>query len=460
MKLSLLVLAIIIVLTGCNNANEYAKTKTVSKLDSLFNQLEQDGLFNGDMLLSANGDVIFHKSFGYKDFESKTSFAQNSLFEIASITKPFTALAIAKLVSDSKIGYSDLVKTYIPELPYESITIEQLINHTSGLPDYAQVLYPNWDYNKIADNNDLMQIMIEKKPKLLSRPGKEWKYSNIGYVMLTIIIERVSGKSYPEYVQEEIFNPLGMVNTIIPDYNEALKLDSYVDDYVYNFGNDKYLDPKNFPSFDNGTFTANMYGASGICTNAIDLLKFTDIFKSQTIVSDSIFNSYLKPQNIKTPMSDDFTKGWFYSRDSILGPSYFFVGGFAGYRSLVQYFSKSQTTIVILSNIYTTPVWDIKRMVNEILANKGIKYPKKSFVRKISKSIRQNNYDIKAFEENFICDTSQYKLREYELNELLDDYKSAKKDSLNLVVLKKILECYPNDASIINRLEELTNVQQ
>jgi CubicO group peptidase (beta-lactamase class C family) len=307
------------------------------KIDSVFNRLTRDGLFSGEILVSQDADVIIHEYYGKSDFEAGLGFTKNSIFEIASVSKPFTALAIAKLVAQNKIHYSDLIVNYLPELKYRKITIEHLINHTSGLPDYNTVFYPNWNCNEIADNEDLLKILINKNPELLSEPGSVWKYSNIGYTLLAIIIERITGLQFPEFCINEIFSPLGLSQTKIPGYDESKKIEGYVKDYLYSLGDAKYIDPVIYPSFDNATFTADMYGAQGICTSASDLLKFSSFFEHQTLLPDSTVSLYLAPQKIKTPMSDDFTRGWFYNIDSLMGATYFYVGGFSGYRSAFQY---------------------------------------------------------------------------------------------------------------------------
>ncbi len=438
-------------LNGCNGRNGEVSSNIQSRLDSLFNQLEKDGLFSGEVLITKDNETLHHSYYGFRDLASGTDFMGDEVFEIASVTKPFTALAIAKLVSESRIEYSDYADQYIPELPYDSITIKQLINHTSGLPDYGHVLYPNWDFNQVADNNDLLDILITKRPELFGKPGVEWKYSNIGYTLLAIIIERVTGQTYPEYLKNEIFDPLGMNSTRIPDHDESQRLANYTNDYVYSLGLSTYVDPKIWPSFDNATFTGDMYGAQGMCANAKDLLSFSSIFDSQSLVSDSIFDLYIKPQGIATPMSDDFTLGWFNSNDSILGSTYFYVGGFAGYRALFQYYPEKGNTIVLLSNASTTPIWELKEAVSNIISNKEVKYPSKSFVRYLGQQIVDNKNDLVALERTFSCDTSQYVLRQYELAELLDDYELSNDEDLVKVALRIVLKYFPENEFIMNR---------
>lgn len=110
-------------------------------------------------------------------------------------------------------------------------------------------------------------------------------------------------------------------------------------------------------------------------------------------------------------MSDDFTPGWFYIIDNFLGSTYFYIGGFSGYRSLLQYYPANHLTIIVLSNTSTTPIWNIKQLIRDILTGQKVNYPRKSFVRYLSEEIRGNANNVKAPTGKFSCDTSKYILR-------------------------------------------------
>jgi CubicO group peptidase (beta-lactamase class C family) len=414
------------------------------KLDSTLRQLHSDGILNGEILITQGFRTIIHDYYGYSNFDSLTEFNAESIFEVASITKPITAYAIATLVSEHKINYTDTVAKLLPRFPYENITIWHLLTHTSGLPDYLQVLYPVWDYNMVADNNDLYQILINSDHELLSNPGLNWNYSNIGYTLLAMIIEKISGYTYPEYCSANIFRPFGMDHTVIPKSSETSAMKNYVNDYIFSYGKATYMDVAAFPSFDNATFTGDMYGAQGICTNAGDLLRFLVGIHFRSMLSADIQEVYLKPQGIPTPMSDDFTPGWFYEKDSLLGDSYFYVGGFSGYRSLLQYYDGVDLSVICLSNTSTTPIWELKKLIKNILAGTEAEYPKLSYVREISYHLNCLDNTGNSDWEIPIIDTSKYVFRQYEMDELISDLESAHKDDLAKAAKYYISQVFPS----------------
>ncbi len=432
---------------SCNNKiveKSSDHTRIHKSIDSIFSQLTTDEIFNGEILVAQENEIIIHKYYGNANLISNENFNDESVFEIASVSKPFTALAIAKLVSETKLNYNDSITKFLPELPYNKIKIRHLITHTSGLPDYNTVLYPTWDVKMVANNQDLLNILIEKPPKLLTNPGVEWKYSNIGYTLLAIIIERVQGQTYPDYCKNFIFKPLGMDQTIIPTYEETKVNTKYVDDYIFSFANAEYIDPNIYPSFDNATFTGDMYGAQGICSNAIDLYNFTKIFSSQSILSDSVFRLYTQPQGIKTTMSGDYTLGWFSDTDTMMGKSLFYVGGFAGHRSLLQYNYNKETTIVILNNI-STPIWTLRKILMDCLSNEDVEYPKKSYIKMLSYQLQKvlKNEITKQEITDFI--SSIYEFKDYEFEELIEELISSNQYNLGVIACEKVSEINPDD---------------
>lgn len=427
---------------GCHQVrnNDGAEHIRIAKtVDSIFEQLKTDEIFNGEILIAQNRKIIFHKFYGIADLQSNDEFTNESVFEIASLSKPFTALAIAKLVADKKLSYSNELTKFLPELPYDKVTIQHLINHTSGLPDYSKVLYPVWDAERIANNQDLFEILKKNPPKLLHPPGTKWTYSNIGYTLLAIILERVQDLSFPEYCHENIFKPLNMYNTTIPTYNETKLISNYTNDFIFSYGTAKYIDPIKYISFDNATFTGDMYGAQGICTNATELYQFSNIFHVQQIIPDSLFKKYISPQNIETTMSKDFTSGWFYDRDSLLGETLFYAGGFSAHRSFIQYSSSEETLFVILSNT-SAPIWSLREIIIDCINNKKIDYPKKSFVKTLSYQLKDFLND-KIKSENIISfDDSIYKYNDYEYDELIEELVANNLDNLAIIASEKVLE--------------------
>ena len=189
--------------------------------------------------------MIYKKSFGIANEETKQPLNENSIFEIASITKQFTAMAIMMLNEKGKLNLDDDISKFIPELAfYKGITIRHLLNHTSGLPDYMELFEKIFDKSKIATNKDIISIFAQRQPKVLFTPNSKHDYCNTGYALLASIIEKVSGETYPNFLQKAIFKPLGMKNTFV--YKRRLtpkQIDNYAYGYVYSDSLKKYALP-------------------------------------------------------------------------------------------------------------------------------------------------------------------------------------------------------------------------
>ncbi len=177
--------------------------------EKLHKTLKNSG-FNGNALVMYKGNKILEYSHGYGDFGQRDKLCPDSPFQMASVSKPFTATAVLMLCNQGKIQLDDSVFHYIPEFPYEDITIRQMLTHTSGLQNYMYLVDQYWDKEKALTNEDVLQLIIKYKLPLNFRPGRRFLYSNTGYAMLALLVERVSGQPYPDWIQENIFNPLGM----------------------------------------------------------------------------------------------------------------------------------------------------------------------------------------------------------------------------------------------------------
>lgn len=133
----------------------------------------------------------------------------DSMFELASVSKPITALGIIRLQQLGQLHWDDPLSNWIPELPYPGITIRHLLNHTSGLPDYMELFANVWDPTRYARNEDVLRMLIEHRPDPLFAPNESWMYSNTGYIVLAILIERISGQRYGDFWTSRSFNCLG-----------------------------------------------------------------------------------------------------------------------------------------------------------------------------------------------------------------------------------------------------------
>jgi len=198
------------------------ETEKVShKLDLLLQRINKRHDFHGSLLVAKNGKILYSNQVGYKDFRKKEPLNEKSAFQLASVSKQFTAAAIMILHERNQIKLTDTVNRYFPDFPYEDVTIKNLLNHTAGLPKYFWVAEHKWKQKKAPTNCEMMTLLESSKVQRFYKPGRNFDYSNTGYLVLASIVEKVSGTSFSAFVKQYIFDPLEMN-----------------DSYVYSFEND------------------------------------------------------------------------------------------------------------------------------------------------------------------------------------------------------------------------------
>lgn len=188
----------------------------INRLDSLLRVVHQEQPFNGNVLIAKAGEVIYRGSFGYANLDTRQPLDSATTFRLASVSKQFTALGIALLEHQEKLSFDDPLAKHIPELSfYPGVTLRHLIHHEGGLPDYMELAARKGDRKLVYDNEMIIALMAAQQPKAEQPPGTGFSYSNTGYLLLASVIERVSGQSYADFLQEEVFTPLGMTRTAV-----------------------------------------------------------------------------------------------------------------------------------------------------------------------------------------------------------------------------------------------------
>ena len=192
------------------NADTQSSNRT-KEIDRLMTVLHERGQFNGSIIVAIGGKAVYRKAFGEADFQSHQRFTPTTRSCIASVSKQFTAMAVMMLAEENKVNYDDPVTKYIPELPQyaNGITIRHLLTHTSGIPDVDDL---GIDDSRLTNDEVLKTLMSQSS--LPSKPGQRYRYSNTGYMLLTLIVERISGQRYRDFLERRILKPLGMANTL------------------------------------------------------------------------------------------------------------------------------------------------------------------------------------------------------------------------------------------------------
>lgn len=353
----------------------FGQDKT-QRIDSVLNALHRAGKLNGNVLVAEKGNIVYNKSFGFADEAKKKKLDKNSIFELASVSKPFTAMAIVILAEKGKLSIDDKVSQHIPELAfYGNITLRNLLNHTSGIPDYMIFADTYFDKTKIATNQDLLTILEKHKPALQFEPGTRWAYSNTGYDLLALIVERVSGMSFGDYLRKAIFKPLKMNNTFV--YARRLaprKIDNYAYGYSYSERLGKHVLPEEQDGSSFAVWLDGLAGAGSVNSTVMDLLKWDRALYTNKLISPEGMKAVFADPGVTKTQSERYGLGWFLEEFADLGHIVNHSGGWPGYRTFLDRHIDQDKTIIVLLNHEDglIPLQPLRR----ILANKPFLDPK------------------------------------------------------------------------------------
>lgn len=326
--------------------------KIVEKLDQLFSKKFEQGLFSGNILVAEKGNPLYIGTFGCADYRENRNLTVDSIFELASVTKPMTAIGIILLEEQGKLHYDDPISKWIPQFPYPTVTLRQVLTHTSGLPDYMDLFEKHWDDNRIATNVDVLRLLSQYRPLPYFKPGDKYEYSNTGYVCLASVIEAVTGMSYSAFMQEYVFTPSGMRRTTV--MNRRYKPEQ-VDDFAYGFiraaNSNEFFLPDDLVGYEYVKYLDGIQGDGMIHSTIIDLLSFTRVLKNGHLLSRSSVELAMTPIITKTGQKTPCGFGWFIDSTQITGTRVFHSGGWPGYSTILCQYPESDHTVIILSNV-------------------------------------------------------------------------------------------------------------
>ena len=334
--------------------------------------------FNGNVLVAKGGNIIYQQALGYADFNSKRNLNDSSVFELASVSKQFTAMGIMICKERGLLSYDDNIKKFFPDLLYDNITVRNLLTHTSGLPSYEAQFEKYWDRKKIAFNKDIVEMLELRKDTLLFKTGSKWMYSNTGFAILAFIIEKVSGSSYNDFMTKNIFQPLGMTNTYI--YNSRRTTGkipaNYALGFVYSDSLKRYILPDSLKKFDMVYYLDGIVGDGCVNSTTGDLLKWDRALYANKLVSKSSLDEMLSPL-VQTSLSDTtnfYGFGVGVQPHSPRGKVIAHTGGWPGYATLLVRRVDIDETIIVLSNNETSN-GQLRAGIESILADEDLLMP-------------------------------------------------------------------------------------
>lgn len=332
--------------------------RRAKQIDSIFTKLTKGYHFNGCVLYAEKGRLVFKKAYGIGNFKTKEPLTEHSTFQLASVSKMFTAMAIMILYEQGKLDYDDPVEKYIFGLPYPGVTIRHLLNHRSGIPDYMHFTDALWpDKNKAVTNDDIIRLMRMAQPKPYFLPDGGFDYCNSNYALLASVVEKVSQMPFDQYIQQAIFDPVDMQ-----------------DSFIYRLSPDSAM-PANVPCKVSGhlhyrrgivpirnDYMNGVIGDKGVYSSIMDLYKWDRALYDGILVSDSTLQEAFSPGSPSSKRrKDNYGFGWRIREDRV--KTVFHYGWWKGFRSYFIRDLYQEKTIIVLTNKDRGPssdyYWDL-----------------------------------------------------------------------------------------------------
>lgn len=304
--------------------------------------------FSGVVLVAKEGKIQFYEATGKRKFESNEELKKTDIFEMASVTKQFTAMVIMMLKERGKLNFDNPISKYV-QVPYPNITIRHLLTHTSGLPDYQAVMDKNWDKSKVAGNKEILEYLNRYAPPALFQPGEKYSYSNTGYILLASIAEQAAGKDYIEMCREWIFKPLKMGDTDIRTLEEKAKVKNFAVGHLKDT-NGNYVNANKFHESDYTVWLGNRKGPGRISSTARDLLKWDAALYTEKLIKKETLAEAFTNATLNNGTKINYGFGWEVLTDKS-GKKYVqHTGGNPGVSNIIIRYLTEKKTIIILCN--------------------------------------------------------------------------------------------------------------
>lgn len=332
------------------------------RLNSFFESKLLNKGFNGGILIAKNGNIIYEKYTGKSDLRKPDPITDTTAIHIASTSKTFTAMAILRLVQEKKMSLDDPLEKFFPGFPYPGITVKNLMEQRSGLPSYLNFMEnckwgiaKNGKWNRqFATNNDVLQVMYQKIPDPIAKPDSRFNYCNTNFLLLALIIEKVSSQSYPEFIQQTFFDPLRMTHS----YVFTLK-DTLISTPSFTGGNRLW----------NYDFLDATYGDKNIYTTPEDLLKWDQALYTDQIVNTSLLDSAFTPYSFERSSIHNYGLGW---RLLVLPNGkkvIYHFGKWHGCNAAFARLTDEKATIIILGNKYNRNIYSSAHLCYDIFGD-------------------------------------------------------------------------------------------
>ena len=330
-------------------------------MENLACESYEKGGFNGAWLYAENGEIVARGTTGFCDPENTTPIAEDTIFQLASVSKQFTASAVMLLVRKGAVSLEDEITKFFPEIPYPGVTVRHLLTHTSGIPDYfddADWFIDIWKQEKrVPGNDEILRFLCETKAKAYFAPGEGLEYSNTGYNLLALLVERLSGIPYEEFLQKNIFEPAGMTSTRCCHIRrDGVPFRNYARASV--FENGRHVADMDSANVSDVAAFDGLNGDDYVYTNIFDMFTWDRALREGRVLSreeQQLMYTPAKLSNGEEAVFDEddglgYGFGWGVGRDGELGLIVSHSGGMPGVITWFERFIDADRVLVMLSN--------------------------------------------------------------------------------------------------------------
>jgi CubicO group peptidase (beta-lactamase class C family) len=330
------------------------------QLDSILEKSSHIYGFNGGVLLACDNRIIYQYVYGFSDLKEKKKITSETPFQLASVSKQFTAMAVMILKEQGKIGYDEPVQKYLPGFPYREVTVRHLLNHTSGLPNYMWLIEEFTDTALAEVTNDYMLKMLSDEDLGLNfTPGTRFDYSNTGYAVLASLVEKVSGESFSEFLEKHIFIPLGMKNSFVCASADSKQDSIRVPGYRRRYGR--------FTEYEEST-QDGILGDKGIYSSIYDLYIWDNALNLNLLVKKSTIQEAYSPGRLKNNRQIPYGFG-FRLKDEGYDHVVYHHGRWNGFRTAFVKYLPENTTFIILNNTSFNGISQMITAIRESMAD-------------------------------------------------------------------------------------------
>jgi CubicO group peptidase (beta-lactamase class C family) len=311
--------------------------------------------FNGGVLIAKGGSIIYEDYKGYKDFKTKEPLDENTPMHIASVSKNFAAAAVLRLVQEGRVSLSDSLSRFFQNFPYDGVTVKMLMNHRSGLPNYVHYLEEmGWNTDQFVSDRDVLQSLYTMHPALEFKAGTRFSYSNTNFVLLAMIVEKLTGMPYADYLRKNFFEPFQMNNTYVFSLADTITaIKSYTNSgRVWNWD-----------------FLENTYGDKNIYTTPRDLLKWSVALSQGKVINQALLDSAFTPYSFERPGVHNYGLGWRLLMLKNGKKVIYHNGRWHGSNAAFAKLRDEDITIIIIGNRYDVNIYNAARKAYDIFGD-------------------------------------------------------------------------------------------